>query len=211
MRQLTYTEGGKVEWREAVDAALEGDGEALVRPVAVATCDLDLLVVRGQLPIGEPLPAGHEGVGEVVDAGDAVGSFAPGDLVSDVGQVCDPGTPSAFWFTPLLSIAAASGPYPTNTCDPATAGVAPARECEARQDAVGVGPAAQDADQQRRRVGQSGRADREMMKLDAAHPLPCLTLRRSFSLLWRERAGVRVAPITSRRLTQPSAPRRGRG
>jgi alcohol dehydrogenase len=85
VKQLTYLEGGKVEWREAADPRLEGDGEALVRPVAVATCDLDLMVVVGR--VAGPLPAGHEGVGEVIDVGDGVKSVSPGDLVSIPFQV----------------------------------------------------------------------------------------------------------------------------
>jgi threonine dehydrogenase-like Zn-dependent dehydrogenase len=87
VRQLTYTEGGKPEWREAPDPALEGDRQALVRPLVVATCDLDLLVTRGHVPVQDGLPVGHEGVAEVVEVGDAVTSVEPGDLVSVPFQV----------------------------------------------------------------------------------------------------------------------------
>jgi threonine dehydrogenase-like Zn-dependent dehydrogenase len=87
VRQLTYLQGGGLEWREADEPRLEGDGEALVRPVAVATCDLDLWIARGRIPIGEPLPAGHEGVAEVIEVGDAVSGVGPGDLVSVPFQV----------------------------------------------------------------------------------------------------------------------------
>ena len=38
------------------NAATPRDGEALVRPLAVATCDLDLLLVRGIAPAEEPFP-----------------------------------------------------------------------------------------------------------------------------------------------------------
>lgn len=58
-----------------------------MRPVAVATCDLDLWVTRGRVPIGVPLPAGHEGVAEVTEVGDAVTAVKPGDLVSVPFQV----------------------------------------------------------------------------------------------------------------------------
>ncbi len=87
MRELNYIEGGGLEWRQAPDPKLEGEREAIVRPVAVATCDLDLLVARGRVPVQGALPAGHEGVAEVVDAGAAVGSVAPGDLVSVPFQI----------------------------------------------------------------------------------------------------------------------------
>lgn len=87
MRQLTYVEGGGVEWRDADEPRLQGDCEALVRPVAVATCDLDLWITRGRIPVGGSLPAGHEGVAEVVETGEAVAGVQPGDLVSVPFQV----------------------------------------------------------------------------------------------------------------------------
>ena len=87
MKELNFLEKGRLEWREADDPKLEGDGEALVRPVAVATCDLDMWLVQGRIPYEGPLAIGHEGVGEVTEVGDSVGSIAPGDLVSIPFQV----------------------------------------------------------------------------------------------------------------------------
>ena len=86
MRQLTFVEPGRLEWRDADQPELDGDGDAIVRPVAVATCDLDLMFVRGAVPAAEPFPFGHEGVAEVVDAGDAAG-VEPGTLVSVPFQI----------------------------------------------------------------------------------------------------------------------------
>jgi threonine dehydrogenase-like Zn-dependent dehydrogenase len=87
MRQLTFVEPGMLEWREAPEPALQGDGEALVRPLSVATCDLDKLLVRGLAPAEEPFPFGHECVAEVTEVGDAVSSVAPGDVVSVPFQI----------------------------------------------------------------------------------------------------------------------------
>ena len=70
-----------MEWREAPDPALDSDLAALVRPIAVALCDLDSAFLSGQVPIGEPFPMGHECTAEVVDVGDAVSGFKPGDRV----------------------------------------------------------------------------------------------------------------------------------
>jgi threonine dehydrogenase-like Zn-dependent dehydrogenase len=81
VRQLTYAGPGKVEWREAPDPGLEGEGEALVRPLAVATCDLDSPLVRGETPFPAPIALGHELVGEVVDAGAEVTVAEPGQRV----------------------------------------------------------------------------------------------------------------------------------
>src|SRR5262245_50564336 len=87
MQQLTFVEPGKLEWRDVPEPKLQGDGEALVRPIAVATCDLDKMVVRGYVPAEEGLPFGHECIAEVTEVGDAVGSVRPGDLVSVPFQI----------------------------------------------------------------------------------------------------------------------------
>src|SRR3954451_11979906 len=81
MRALTYAGPETLEWRDAAEAPVEGDAEAVVRPLAVATCDLDDLIVRGRSPFPAPFALGHECVAEVVDAGDAVQRFRPGDRV----------------------------------------------------------------------------------------------------------------------------------
>jgi alcohol dehydrogenase len=87
MRQLEFVEKGKLEWREAPEAKVGGDGEAVVRPVALATCDLDVAFVQGLAPIANPFAFGHECVGEVTNVGDSVTSVKPGDLVSIPFQV----------------------------------------------------------------------------------------------------------------------------
>jgi alcohol dehydrogenase len=45
MQQLTYTGPDALEWREAPEPLLSSDTAALVRPRAVATCDLDALII----------------------------------------------------------------------------------------------------------------------------------------------------------------------
>jgi len=81
MRQLTMTADRDVEWWDVPEPALEGDLEALVRPLAVALCDLDQPILRGIAPIPGPIAIGHEGVAEVVDVGDSVRGVVPGDRV----------------------------------------------------------------------------------------------------------------------------------
>jgi threonine dehydrogenase-like Zn-dependent dehydrogenase len=94
MQQLTYTGPHELRWRDAPEPQLTGDGAALVRPLAVATCDLDALIIAGESPFPAPFAIGHECVAEVVDAGDDVTSFARGQLVSVPFQIscgsCEP-------------------------------------------------------------------------------------------------------------------------
>ena len=82
MEQLVYTGPGRLEWQEAAAPRLSSDRAALVRPLAVATCDLDALIVAGGSPFPPPFPIGHECVAEVVELGDEVRGLQPGQLVS---------------------------------------------------------------------------------------------------------------------------------
>ena len=82
MQQLTYLGPGSLEWQDVPAPEGPGPGEALVRPVAVATCDLDRVILAGGAAFfPPPFPFGHEGVGEVVDVGAGV-DLAAGQLVS---------------------------------------------------------------------------------------------------------------------------------
>jgi alcohol dehydrogenase len=87
VQELNYIEPGRLEWREVDDAKVGGPGEAVVRPLAVATCDLDALMVRGLVPMEAPFGFGHECVAEVTDVGDEVRTVKPGDLVSVPFQI----------------------------------------------------------------------------------------------------------------------------
>jgi threonine dehydrogenase-like Zn-dependent dehydrogenase len=87
MQQLTYTAPSELAWREADEPRLDSDAAALVRPLAVATCDLDALIIAGESPFQPPFAIGHECVAEVLEAGEAVGSLAPGALVSVPFQI----------------------------------------------------------------------------------------------------------------------------
>jgi threonine dehydrogenase-like Zn-dependent dehydrogenase len=81
MQQLTLVEPGRVEWTDAPEPPLEGAGQALVRPLVVALCDLDANIINGEFPLQTPVALGHEFVAEVVDVGDEVQSVRPGDRV----------------------------------------------------------------------------------------------------------------------------------
>jgi alcohol dehydrogenase len=81
MRRLLFIEPGRLEWDEAPDPELQGPGEAIVRPIAASNCDLDTAIVRGDVPLPGPFAIGHEFIAEVVEVGEDVVSFAPGDHV----------------------------------------------------------------------------------------------------------------------------------
>jgi threonine dehydrogenase-like Zn-dependent dehydrogenase len=81
MRALVYTGPKLLEWQDVVEPKLAGDDEAIVRHLAVATCDLDAFIVAGTSPFPPPFQLGHEGVAEVLEIGDRVQSVRPGDRV----------------------------------------------------------------------------------------------------------------------------------
>jgi threonine dehydrogenase-like Zn-dependent dehydrogenase len=87
VQQLTYASPRTLEWREAASPQLSSDGAALVRPLAVATCDLDALIIEGASPFPAPFALGHECVAEVLEVGDEVTSFSPGQRVSVPFQI----------------------------------------------------------------------------------------------------------------------------
>ena len=87
MQQLTYTGPDTLEWRDVDEPQLQSDGAALVRPLAVATCDIDALIIAGLSPFQPPFAIGHECVAEIVDVGDGVPSLQPGQLVSVPFQI----------------------------------------------------------------------------------------------------------------------------
>jgi threonine dehydrogenase-like Zn-dependent dehydrogenase len=87
MEQLTYIGPEELAWREVSTPKLDSDLAALVRPLAVATCDLDALIVAGQSPFAGPFALGHECVAEVIDVGDRVRDLQPGQRVSVPFQI----------------------------------------------------------------------------------------------------------------------------
>lgn len=80
MRQLYFVEPHRFEWRDIATPTLRADTDAIVRPLSVARCDLDLYIANGVAPLKGPFPFGHEAIAEVVDAGPAA-DVVPGDRV----------------------------------------------------------------------------------------------------------------------------------
>jgi threonine dehydrogenase-like Zn-dependent dehydrogenase len=87
MQQLFFLGPGKFEWREVTDPVLSPKG-AIVRPTAVALCDLDVGLMTGNAPIPGPFAFGHEFVGSVAEVGEEVGEFSVEDRVLVSFQIC---------------------------------------------------------------------------------------------------------------------------
>ncbi|MGA5543442.1 zinc-dependent alcohol dehydrogenase [Mycobacterium sp. NPDC051198] len=81
MRSLVVSAGGKFRWRAVPSPVLPGPHGALVRPLAVATCDVDRAMMLGRTIFPLPLHLGHECAAEVVEVGEHVNTVRVGDRV----------------------------------------------------------------------------------------------------------------------------------
>ena len=83
MRALMFIAPGELRFDEVDAPVLLDARDALVRPLAATTCDLDHQVISGRTPFSNlgPFPLGHECVGVVTDVGSDCTEFVVGDVV----------------------------------------------------------------------------------------------------------------------------------
>src|ERR1700751_4084042 len=111
MKQLTFEDVGRYVWRDVPDLTITAPEQALIRPLAVACCDLDIGVVHGRLPMPPGHAVGHEGLGEVVAVGDGVSGARVGDRVGvpfrissgDCGE-CPRGVTGSLGSLPMMAM-----------------------------------------------------------------------------------------------------------
>jgi hypothetical protein len=58
MRQLTYVRPDVLEWWDVPAPRIQNDGDAIVQPLAVTRCDLDLYIANGTAKSEGPLSSG---------------------------------------------------------------------------------------------------------------------------------------------------------
>jgi alcohol dehydrogenase len=81
MRQLTCLGPNQLAWCDVPDVRLDSDDAAIVRPLAVARCDIDLLLGTGLIPGRQPYALGHECSAEILELGAAVRGLEIGQRV----------------------------------------------------------------------------------------------------------------------------------
>src|SRR5437660_3556710 len=87
MRAVTFQAPGEVLVEDVPEPELLDPADAIVRIEASGVCGSDLHIFHGRVQIEPGFTIGHEYVGEVVAAGDAVTSVAVGDRVLGTFQV----------------------------------------------------------------------------------------------------------------------------
>src|SRR6266513_3324812 len=87
MLAVTFQEPGRVALEERPEPEPIAADDAVVRIDATGVCGSDLHIYHGRIAIEPGFTIGHEYVGTVVAAGDAVTSVAAGDRVLGCFQV----------------------------------------------------------------------------------------------------------------------------
>jgi alcohol dehydrogenase len=81
MRQLFFVSPNVLEWQDVPAPRLQSDTDALIKPLVVTRCDLDMYIANGSVGMPGPFAFGHETYGQVVDVGEKLKNVRPGDRV----------------------------------------------------------------------------------------------------------------------------------
>lgn len=121
MKALEYQAPGQIAWTDVPKPTLQHETDAIIHPLAVASCDLDWEIIAGNTPFPAPFLLGHEFVGEIAELGSSVSQFNIGDIVSVAFQPscghcspCGAGVSSACKSVPptsMFGVGAVSGDW----------------------------------------------------------------------------------------------------
>lgn len=88
MQQMIFVEPGRLDWEDVPAPVLDSPEQAIVKPMVMGRCDLDVLYVKGLMPLATGEPIGHEIIGKVVALGaNAASRFSEGDTVIVSAQI----------------------------------------------------------------------------------------------------------------------------
>ncbi|KPA26392.1 Alcohol dehydrogenase, catalytic domain protein, GroES-like family [Leptospira interrogans] len=63
MKRIVFKKKHILEWENVPEPKIQGINQAIVKPIAVSRCDLDLPIVNGYTLFRPGIPIGHEFVG----------------------------------------------------------------------------------------------------------------------------------------------------
>ncbi|MCC8122897.1 MAG: alcohol dehydrogenase [Oscillospiraceae bacterium] len=82
MKALVYTAPNEIALQDVPMPEIKHPTDAVVRVTAASICGSDIHLISGHLHVPTPIRLGHEFCGEVVEVGNAVTKFKPGDRVA---------------------------------------------------------------------------------------------------------------------------------
>lgn len=82
MKALVYQAPGRMALEQRPKPEIKASGDAIIQVTKTTICGTDLHILKGDVPTCSPgRILGHEGIGVVAKAGEAVSNFRPGDRV----------------------------------------------------------------------------------------------------------------------------------
>ncbi|PJZ56499.1 zinc-dependent alcohol dehydrogenase [Leptospira barantonii] len=77
MKRIVFKKRNVLEWEEVPEPKIQGQNQAIVKPLAVSRCDLDLPIVKGYTLFRPGIPIGHEFVGEIEETSPEIANEYP--------------------------------------------------------------------------------------------------------------------------------------
>ncbi|TGK37584.1 alcohol dehydrogenase [Leptospira gomenensis] len=77
MKRIVFKKKHTLEWENVPEPEITGNNQAIVRPIAVSRCDLDLPIVQGQTLFRSGIPIGHEFVAEIEETSPEISGVFP--------------------------------------------------------------------------------------------------------------------------------------
>ncbi|WP_061249452.1 zinc-dependent alcohol dehydrogenase [Leptospira alstonii] len=77
MKRIVFKKRNVLEWENVPEPSIEGENQAIVKPIAVSRCDLDLAIIKGHTPFRPGFPIGHEFVGVIEETSPEIANKFP--------------------------------------------------------------------------------------------------------------------------------------
>ncbi|TGL53457.1 alcohol dehydrogenase [Leptospira meyeri] len=88
MRRLMFRKKGILEWEETQPPVITSENQVILEPIAIARCDLDLPILRGETLFRAPFPVGHEFIGKIKSVSeDLTNLYSEGMIVASTFQI----------------------------------------------------------------------------------------------------------------------------
>ncbi|XDD49011.1 zinc-binding dehydrogenase [Leptospira sp. WS92.C1] len=77
MKRIVFKKKNVLEWENVAEPTIRGTDQAIVKPIAVSRCDLDIPILQGHTLMRPGFPIGHEFVGEIEETSPEIATQYP--------------------------------------------------------------------------------------------------------------------------------------